>query len=389
MTFALLIATLACNAPGQIAASTPDNSLVETQIKLAVLSTSLAQQQATLTAASRISPTPSSTITGSPSPTPTISPSPVPSFTPSASATLTPTPPATSTSTAPPPPPPPDASVTHPPPAPSATPLPPTLPPPATATPVPPPTDTPLPTPTPTRDIQALIKAANILVYEDIRGYPDLTPLVNRVLKTMGLSGGRVEQVGDAQGTFLRLLNSSTKWDLIISASEARTHIRGEFWDAITYQVLENKAALVTEIWYLDQINLGRIEPFLVECGIDLQKNWSRSPGYDPNDYLIYWLQPNNPVFSTPNLVDPLTAVAGYWMGDVGDLIKITDSSKATMLAGLDLSNNSSSGVLASCMDGRVLFQTFSTHDYRSSDMLKLWENYIVYTLTNHFQAQP
>jgi hypothetical protein len=38
-------------------------------------------------------------------------------------------------------------------------------------------------------------------------------------------------------------------------------------------------------------------------------------------------------------------------------------------------------------MDGRVILQTFSSHDYPTNDMVALWQNYIVYTLTNHFLA--
>jgi hypothetical protein len=36
-------------------------------------------------------------------------------------------------------------------------------------------------------------------------------------------------------------------------------------------------------------------------------------------------------------------------------------------------------------MDGRVIWQSFSTHDYAADDTLALWQNYIVYTLKNRF----
>jgi hypothetical protein len=45
--------------------------------------------------------------------------------------------------------------------------------------------------------------------------------------------------------------------------------------------------------------------------------------------------------------------------------------------------------VAASCFNGRVIIQTFSNHDYRKEDVMVLWENYIVYTLTNHFNIAP
>ena len=56
------------------------------------------------------------------------------------------------------------------------------------------------------------------------------------------------------------------------------------------------------------------------------------------------------------------------------------------MLAGLS-AKASDQGVLASCYDGRVIIQTFSDHDYDQADIVPLWENYIHYTLKNHFLA--
>jgi hypothetical protein len=32
-----------------------------------------------------------------------------------------------------------------------------------------------------------------------------------------------------------------------------------------------------------------------------------------------------------------------------------------------------------------VIFQTFSSHNYPTNDMIALWENYIINTLTAHF----
>ncbi|HTP02521.1 MAG TPA: hypothetical protein VMJ64_14195 [Anaerolineales bacterium] len=43
--------------------------------------------------------------------------------------------------------------------------------------------------------------------------------------------------------------------------------------------------------------------------------------------------------------------------------------------------------MLASCYDGRVILQTFSDHDYRQEEIIALWQNYIHYTLKNHFAA--
>jgi hypothetical protein len=55
-------------------------------------------------------------------------------------------------------------------------------------------------------------------------------------------------------------------------------------------------------------------------------------------------------------------------------------------LAGLS-AKPGDAGVLASCYDGRVIIQTFSDHDYDQGDIIPLWQNYIHYTLKNHFLA--
>jgi hypothetical protein len=63
-------------------------------------------------------------------------------------------------------------------------------------------------------------------------------------------------------------------------------------------------------------------------------------------------------------------------------------SGNADMLAGLS-AKKSDEGVLATCYDGRVIIQTFSDHDYDEADILPLWQNYIHYTLKNHFAVTP
>jgi len=45
--------------------------------------------------------------------------------------------------------------------------------------------------------------------------------------------------------------------------------------------------------------------------------------------------------------------------------------------------------VLATCFEGRVIIQTFSDHDYHQADIIPLWQNYIHYTLKNHFAVTP
>ena len=247
-----------------------------------------------------------------------------------------------------------------------------------------PPADTPIPAATPTQDMAARIKAANVLVFEDVRGYYDLVPLVNQAVQNMNFSGGKVVNVGDAVGDLMRELNSPTRWDLIIISSEVRTGVRGEFWDMVSRQVDKN-VALIAEVWYVDDTYYDKLDSLMGKCGIALHREWDRPANYEVLDYSIYWLQPDHPLFSAKYVVGPLITPTIYWMKDAGDLIKLGSGGDAQLLAGTQPSTSSSYGVLASCMEGRMVFQTFSTHDYRESQTVPLWENYILYTLTNHF----
>jgi hypothetical protein len=242
------------------------------------------------------------------------------------------------------------------------------------------------PTSAPTQDIQARIKSARILVYEDIRGNPELPPRIEKALNGLGLKGSNVVKVGDAQGNFMRQLTGA-KWDLIIVGAENRNAPSGDFWDIINQRVGEN-TALITEIWNLNQIANGKISQVLYQCGLEFQQNWERNPGYDLNDYMIYPQVPDHPIFNTPNRIGVIDETL-YWHGDVGDLLELAPGSKAEIVASTQPQQGSSYGVISTCLDGRVVFQTFSTHDYSSDATVALWQNYIIYTLTNHFKVVP
>jgi len=238
------------------------------------------------------------------------------------------------------------------------------------------------------QDIQALIDSSNILVYEDMVSYTEYITYVARALKSVG---GHHEYVGDAMGTFMDKLDSGTKWDLIIVAAEAREAISGDYWTVIKDKV-DDGAALVAEVYYLNEISDGKIGPFLRECGVDVQADWWSDGGGDRIDYGMYWVDPSNPVFNTPNRVNRFGAwltEPAWQFGDIGDFLEVNDNSKAEILASRAQGQDSNYGLITSCMDGRVIFQTFSSHNYPTNDMVALWENYIVYTLTNHFLSTP
>ncbi len=273
-------------------------------------------------------------------------------------------------------------------PIPTIAPVIPTQPPPE---PTPRPTATPRPieataTSEPAPDIQQQIENANILIFEDIRGHATLSPWVTTITRNMGLKN--VVNVGDATGNFLKELNSGTKWDLVIVSAETRSEFRGELFEDLYQHVVRGTSAII-EIWYLNKIANGKIAPLLDRCGVTFQKNWERAPGADILDFSMYWLTPDHPVLNQPNKLDPLYTSVNYWEGDAGDFIRLTGKGDAVLLAGLYPNYTDQFGTLASCMEGRVILQTFSDHDYLYNKVSPLWENYIYNTLLAHFTAQP
>jgi hypothetical protein len=229
---------------------------------------------------------------------------------------------------------------------------------------------------TATQDFSARMKNAKILVYEDTQG---IGLWISDALNGMGL---RYTHVGDAIGDFMSNLNSGINWDLIIVGAESKSKVQGEFWDVIGEKLSRNKTALIAEVWYLDSLGEGRIKTVTSGCGIRFQRDW-------PLAESIYWLVSDHPVFSDPNNAMPLIHYSRYWNWQAGDLIKLAPGSNATLLAGTFQKQKSDYGVMATCYDGRVIFQTFSNHDYRYDEIVSLWQNYITYVLKNRFAAVP
>jgi hypothetical protein len=121
------------------------------------------------------------------------------------------------------------------------------------------------------------------------------------------------------------------------------------------------------------------------DCGIKYQKDWLREKGDNPLDYSIFWLEPEDGVFNEPNKVEALISPSIYWVGDIGDRLQYGTGGDARLIAGIHIDQKSSDAVIASCMQGRVIFQTFSTHDYKESQMVPLWENYMYNALKNRY----
>jgi hypothetical protein len=247
------------------------------------------------------------------------------------------------------------------------------------------PTDPPPTNPPPTVEtvsVDEMIKNANILLFENVTKIP-LPRYIQQALDNMGLSRNYVD-TKDAIGNFKAELLSGNDWDLVIVGVEARSSIQGEFFDYFNEQV--NKGtALILEIWNLNDIAGAKATSFLTNCGIKVQSDW-----YDPpsTSRSIWWLYGEHPVFHEPNEGISLVNYSTYWAGDAGDLLKTISGGDADMLAGIYAQEKNSYGVIAVCHDDRVIVQTFSSHDYRQDDVVRLWENYIYNTLRAHFEYE-
>ncbi len=224
----------------------------------------------------------------------------------------------------------------------------------------------------------------DILLYDDMYGL-GFTTIIENAVDGLGL-GSNTKNVGGAMGDLLSNLNSATDWDLIIIGAESRDSISGEYFDVIADQ-MDDGTSFIIEIWYIDEISFGRIQPVMQRCGINFHRDWWRPQNADLNDYLIYLLEPQDPLFSEPNTISMLIPSINYmWWADIGDLLEINAGSDAVLMAGALPKEHSSYGAIAECLDGRMIWQTFSTHDYKYQDMINLWQNYIYNTLEARYE---
>lgn len=259
--------------------------------------------------------------------------------------------------------------------------VPPTNPPPPPATEAPP---LPPSSPEPVVDIEQKIKNAKILLFEDMSG----TGQLEYYQEALEMGGYTFKDDGSAQGWFKDDLLSSTQWDLIIAASESRTKIQGEFFVYLLDHINRGTAVII-EHWALDDLSQGRVAPILSKCGIGLYRDWFFREWWLA-DLSVWPLIPDHLIFTTPNKGISLRNFAVFWdEPDQGDLLKITGTGDAQLIAGTKATSKSDHGVVASCLGGRMIIQTFSSHNYRRDMVTSLIQNYVHYTLTNHFLSQP
>jgi hypothetical protein len=191
--------------------------------------------------------------------------------------------------------------------------------------------------------------------------------------------------VGSAKGWFKTQLLSGQSWDLVIASAEADRQFGGEFFQYLDDQ-LEKGAAVILENWDLDAAPQGQARRLLDRCGVQVWSDW-----YVPELRVFYWTDPSHPIFTRPNpLPAGLRNAPALWSEDLGDLMALNvggglPAGDAQILASAGSVSQSDHGLLAVCVGGRMVLQTFRSHEYHHDDIVALWQNYIDYTLRNHF----
>ncbi len=243
-----------------------------------------------------------------------------------------------------------------------------------------PPTVGPQPTATSSMPpFETWIKDADILLFEDMAGSLDRRRYINQALDDMGL---RYRDVSDALGYYKTEILSygpdGTGWDLIISGKELRDGVQGEFYDYLS-DALRDGSSVIIEEWNMDGIGGGKLSLITNRCGVSFQRDWFEN---NLEEHAVYQMDPANPIFHTPNNGIKLNTPTGYWiLTDLGDIMRLSAGGDAVPLWGTDPNSKSDDLVAVSCIDGRLIIQTYSTHSYREDHVIRVWENYIYNTL--------
>jgi len=239
-------------------------------------------------------------------------------------------------------------------------------------------------------DLDDRIKNAKILLFEDLAGQrvfnysiQDYMYPTRYVKSALDMGGYSYKDDGSAQGWFKDDLLSSTEWDLILVSSEARTRIQGEYFEYLLSHI-NRGAGVVLEMWYADDISQGKLAPILSKCGVEVHADWD-----NPDNLSLYPLIPDDPIFNDPNSGLSLRKAFRFWTSEHGDLLRSKGSGDAQLLAGTIATNKNDHATLVRCVEGRLIIQTFCSHDHAQSEMVPLWENYIYNTLKNKFLTAP
>ena len=103
---------------------------------------------------------------------------------------------------------------------------------------------------------------------------------------------------------------------------------------------------------------------------------------------VLYPLDATHPVLQEPNSGLKFTNTTSYWAYDydVGDLMKKGQGGDADMLLGIKATDKDAYSTVMSCIDGRLIIQSFASHNLVYEEIKPLLENYIYNTLKARFE---
>ncbi|MBM3145364.1 MAG: hypothetical protein FJ010_10405 [Chloroflexi bacterium] len=226
------------------------------------------------------------------------------------------------------------------------------------------------------------MRSANILLFEDMA----LVGLVQPALDAMSLNYVDVDDyLGHFKTQLLAGAPNGQPWDLIISSKEARENVSGEFYVYLN-DALNAGSSLIIEEWNLDDIGFGKIAVILGRCGVQFQSDWIEIP---IDKQLLFPINGDHPAHHIPNEGIALTNPTNFWIWDfwdLGDLLKLSPGSDAKLLWGARSAVKDSYATAVSCVDGRVIIQTYGSHSYGADRIVRMWVNYIYNTLMARYQ---
>jgi len=233
-------------------------------------------------------------------------------------------------------------------------------------------------------DFENWMKSAKILLYEDIAGVYTTTRFVQQALDGMGLN---YVDVKDAVGLFKEQMISGgpggAGWDLIISAKEARGHVRGEMYVYMN-DALNDGSSVIIEEYELDSIVNGKISTIISRCGVEFQDQWA----WDPlNEQLLWPVEGTHPIHHQPHEGIALTNPSGFWpQEEIGDFLRLNAGSSAVPLWSARVNAGNTFLTAVSCLDNQLILQTYSTHNYGKDRVVLMWENYIYNALLARYE---
>jgi hypothetical protein len=241
-------------------------------------------------------------------------------------------------------------------------------------------------------DFNTWMQGATILLFEDMAGSTDVTRSIQMALDSMGLE---YQDEKDAQGNFKNDIlmggPGGQPWDLVISASERRNGIQGEFFDMFG-KALNNGSSVIVELWDIDSFVIGKVSPLLAKCGVRFMGDWFAIGAPIPDsEQVLYPYDGTSPVLHEPNEGIRISNANNYWwqwmwfwgwgIGDYGDFLEKLPGSKATIVLGTKNQDKTRYATLVTCLDGQFTVQTFSTHSYGQDRIIPLWINMITQAL--------